>query len=399
MNILKAYVIGTYDTKGKELDFVKNCLAAQGVATVTVDVSTQKVPKTDLQIDISSETVFPAVFDTKFTSRGDAIEQMSAALESFLLTRDDIGGVIGLGGSGGTSLVSRAMQALPVGLPRIMVSTMASGDVRPYVGANDIYMVYSISDIKGINAISNTILSNAAHALGGMISNPPPAYKNTLESLGLTMFGVTTPCVNTIVDALEQKLEPLVFHATGVGGQSMEKLIDSGYIKHIIDVTTTEIADLLMGGVLSAGEDRMGAIIRTKIPYVGSVGALDMVNFGAMSTVPEKYKDRNLYIHNPQVTLMRTTKEENVEMGKWIAAKLNQMTGEVRFLLPELGVSAIDVEGQPFHDPEADEALFSTQEKEVHQNSKRQLIRLPLAINDPLFSKALIDNFLEINKF
>ncbi|MCL4111758.1 UNVERIFIED_CONTAM: hypothetical protein GTU68_008360 [Idotea baltica] len=323
---------------------------------------------------------------------------MSTALEAFLLTRDDIGGVIGLGGSGGTSLVSHAMQALPVGLPRIMVSTMASGDVRPYVGANDIYMVYSISDIKGINAISNTILSNAAHALGGMISNLTPAYENTLDSIGITMFGVTTPCVNTIVEKLEKSFEPLVFHATGVGGQSMEKLIDSGYIKHIIDVTTTEIADLLMGGVLSAGADRMGAIIRTKIPYVGSVGALDMVNFGAITSVPEKYKDRNFYIHNPQVTLMRTTKEENVEMGKWIAAKLNQMTGEVRFLLPELGVSAIDVLGQPFYDPEADEALFSTLEQEVNQTQERQLIRLPLAINDPLFSKALIDNFLEINK-
>jgi len=223
MNTLKAYVIGTYDTKGKELDFVKKCLATQGIPTVTVDVSTQKHPNSDFPIDIQAETVFPKVFETKYGSRGDAISRMSTALEAFLLTRDDIGGVIGLGGSGGTSLVSQAMQALPVGLPRIMVSTMASGDVRPYVGANDIYMVYSISDIKGINAISNSILRNAADALGGMISNLTPAYENTLDSIGITMFGVTTPCVNTIVEKLEKSFEPLVYHATGVGGQSMEK--------------------------------------------------------------------------------------------------------------------------------------------------------------------------------
>ena len=259
-------------------------------------------------------------------------------------------------------------------------------------------MVYSITDIKGVNAISNTILSNAAHALGGMIQHDPPDFQNALPSIGITMFGVTTPCVTRVVNAIENDYECLVFHATGVGGQSMEKLIDSGYIKSVLDITTTEVADHLMGGVLSAGEDRMGAIIRTKIPYVGSVGALDMVNFGAMDSVPEKYAARNLYVHNEQVTLMRTTKEENVQMGKWIANKLNQMEGEVRFLIPEKGVSMIDVEGQSFYDPQADNVLFKTLEKEVKQTEKRKLIRLPFDINNEQFSQALVDEFRKLNK-
>lgn len=397
MKKLKAYIVGTYDTKGLELDFVKECLTKQGVLTVSVDVSTQKPAESVPRADISAETVYKDVYKKAYPSRGEAIAQMSEALQNYLLAQDDIGGVIALGGSGGTSLVSNALKALPVGLPKVMVSTMASGDIRPYVGASDIYMVYSITDIKGVNAISNTILSNAAHALGGMVQNDPPDFQNALPSVGLTMFGVTTPCVTQVVNAIEEKYECLVFHATGVGGQSMEKLIDSGYIGSVIDVTTTEVADHLMGGVLSAGEDRLGAIIRTKIPYVGSVGALDMVNFGVIDSVPEKYKSRNLYVHNEQVTLMRTTKEENVRMGKWIAEKLNLMEGEVRFLIPEKGVSMIDVEGQSFFDPEADNALFETLEKEVKQTEKRRLIRLPFDINNERFSKALVDEFLKIN--
>ncbi|RRQ48002.1 UPF0261 family protein [Maribacter algicola] len=392
----KAYIIGTFDTKGGELNFIKTCLENTGVSTVCVDVSTKSTTENNQGIDVTSETLFPNVYNTTFSSRGDAISQMGKALKKYLLAQDDIGGVIAVGGSGGTSLVSNAMKALPVGLPKVIVSTMASGDIRPYVGASDIYMVYSITDIKGINAISNTILSNAAHALSGMLLNHPPVFKSDLDSLGITMFGVTTPCANQLVDKLENDYDCLVFHATGVGGQSMEKLIDSGYIKYVLDITTTEIADHLMGGVLSAGEDRMGAIIRTKIPYVGSVGALDMVNFGELSTVPEKYKDRNLYVHNEQVTLMRTSPEENRLMGKWIADKLNKMEGEVRFLLPEKGVSAIAVEGQAFYDPEADRALFESLEKEVKQTSKRKLIRLPYAINDSEFSASVIKNFEEI---
>jgi len=228
--------------------------------------------------------------------------------------------------------------------------------------------------------------------------NAIPAAGAEKPTLGMTMFGVTTPCVTALRKALEGEFDPLIFHATGTGGRSIEKLIDSGMISHVIDVTTTEVCDLLMGGVMSAGEDRMGAIIRRKIPYVGSVGALDMVNFAAVETVPEKYKARNLYIHNANVTLMRTTAAENSAMGHWIGEKLNLMTGPVRFLLPEKGVSLIDAEGQPFYDPAADEALFSAIEETVIQNEQRKVTRLPYNINDPEFVDALVSAFREIHQ-
>ncbi|MFI8378367.1 Tm-1-like ATP-binding domain-containing protein [Leeuwenhoekiella sp. NPDC079379] len=395
----KVYIIGTYDTKSVELDFVKTCLEQTGVNALTIDVSTQKPSDNTIKADVSSETVFPEVYSTVYSSRGDAISKMGKALKKYILKQNDVAAVLAIGGSGGTSLVSYLMKSLPVGLPKIIVSTMASGDIRPYIGASDVYMVYSITDIKGINAISTTILSNAAHAISGMIINSTPAYTSELDIVGISMFGVTTPCANQVVAQLESNFDCLVFHATGVGGQSMEKLIDSGYIKGVIDLTTTEIADHLMGGVLSAGEDRLGAIIRSQIPYVGSVGALDMVNFGALDSVPQKFKDRNLYVHNEQVTLMRTNVEENIVMGKWLATKLNQMEGEVRFILPMRGVSAIDVEGQSFYNPKANTALFETLEQELFQTTKRKLIKLPFAINDKEFSEALVKNFYEIRNF
>ncbi|MEN7550949.1 Tm-1-like ATP-binding domain-containing protein [Rapidithrix thailandica] len=391
----KAYIIGTFDTKANELLFVKNCLQKVGVECTTVDVSTvEHAGSADvnlLEVTAERQHILAA-------ERGEAISTMARVLTDFLHTCTDIAGVLGLGGSGGTALITTAMQALSIGLPKIMVSTMASGDVRAYVGVSDITMMNSITDINGINSISYKVLSNAAHALAGMLNNEVPAFESQKEALGITMFGVTTPCVNQVVEIMKEEYDCMVFHATGVGGQSMEKLIDSGFIKHVIDATTTEICDHLMGGVLSAGEDRMGAIIRNKLPYVGSVGALDMVNFGGWNTVPEKYKDRKLFKHNDQVTLMRTTVAENIRLGKWIADKLNQMTAPVRFLLPEKGVSVIDVEGQPFYDPEADAALFETLEKEVQQDDFRKLIRLPYALNDAEFSKALVEAFREINQ-
>lgn len=258
-----------------------------------------------------------------------------------------------------------------------MVSTMASGNVAPYVGPNDIAMMYSVTDVAGINKISRVVLANAAHALAGMIKGPVPLGEDR-PLLGLTMFGVTTPCVDMVRHTMEKDYDCLVFHATGAGGQSFEKLVDSGMMKAVIDVTTTEVCDHLMGGVLSAGEGRLDAFARTAIPYVGSAGALDMVNFGAMDTVPEKYKNRNLYVHNPQVTLMRTTPEENAIMGEWIGKKLNAMTGPVRFLLPMKGVSMIDAPGQAFHWPEADEALFDALERTVLQTDARRLVKLPM---------------------
>ena len=392
------YIIGTCDTKFHELDFVKQRIIETGQKTVLVDVGTLAHSHS---VDITAQDIanfHPSRKDflQKNDGRGDAVIAMSDALVEFLLSIDDIGGVIGLGGSGGTALITKGMQALPVGLPKVMVSTVASGNVSPYVGATDICMMYSITDIAGINQVSNTILANAAHAIAGMVREKVPEYKVQKPALGMTMFGVTTPCVNQIREELENEYDCLIFHATGTGGRSMEKLIDSGFISYVIDMTLTEVCDLQMGGIMSAGEDRLGAIIRTKVPYIGSVGALDMVNFGHINTVPEKYKNRNLYRHNEQVTLMRTTPEENHHMGIWIANKLNQCEGSVRFFLPEKGVSLIATEGQPFHDPQADQALFDAISSTLNQTANRKLISLPYHINDPKFSKAVVDSFKEI---
>jgi uncharacterized protein (UPF0261 family) len=276
-----------------------------------------------------------------------------------------------------------------------MVSTLASGDVSAYVDVSDVAMMYSVTDIAGLNRISRVVLANAAHAIAGMARLPPP-HAADKSAIGLTMFGVTTPCVTQVAEALRGEYDCLVFHATGSGGRAMEKLIDSKMLIGIIDVTTTEICDLLFDGVLSAGPDRLGAIARTGVPYVGSVGALDMVNFRAFDTVPEKYRQRNLYRHNPQVTLMRTTAEENRLLGEWIGERLNRGEGPVRFLIPEKGVSALDAPGKPFHDPEADAALFMALERSLRQTEKRRLIRLPHHINDPEFSAALVENFRAI---
>ena len=395
----KAFVVGTFDTKGEELGYVAERIREAGAVPLTVDVSSKP---TSTKVDVSNSEVakhHPSEPDFlgNTDDRGKAVTLMSEALGEFLVSRDDLGGVIGLGGSGNTALVTAAMRRLDVGVPKIMVSTVASGDVAPYVGPNDIAMMYSVTDVAGINRISRHVLGNAAHAIAGMVAHSVPEVAEAKPTLGMTMFGVTTPAVTAVRTALEDEFDVLVFHATGTGGQSMEKLIDSGMISHVIDLTTTEICDLHMGGVMSAGEDRMGAIIRRGIPYVGSAGALDMVNFAAKPTVPEKYKNRNLYVHNANVTLMRTTPEENEAMGAWIGTKLNQMTGPVRFLLPEKGVSLIDAEGQPFHDPEADEALFRAIEQTTQQNDTRKVERLPYNVNDDEFAEALVAAFREVH--
>jgi uncharacterized protein (UPF0261 family) len=393
----KAYVVGTCDTKGEELAYVRDLIAAAGMPAVLVDLGTRsdgrRADVTPQEVAAHHPKGAAAVFGE---DRGQAVAAMAEAFARFVRARDDIGGMIGLGGSGGTALVTPAMRALPVGVPKVMVSTVASGNVAPYVGPSDICMMYSVTDVAGLNRISRQVLGNAAHALAGMMAHRVPAASDAKSAVGLTMFGVTTPCVQQVTKALESDYDCLVFHATGTGGQSMEKLVDSGLIAGVIDVTTTEVCDLLMGGVFSAGEDRLGAIARTSVPYVGSCGALDMVNFGAMDTVPAHYRGRNLYVHNPQVTLMRTTPEENRRMGEWIGAKLNACEGEVRFLLPEGGVSMIDAPGMPFHDPEADAALFAALEATVQTSGKRRLIRLPHNINDPGFAAALIENFRRV---
>ena len=398
---MTAYVVGTHDTKGRELAYVAELLRAAGVAVTTVDVSTRgsdgpPVPGA-APPDVPAGEVaaaHPDGADAVFTGdRGSAVSAMAVALERFLLTRADVDGVLGLGGSGGTALVAPALRALPVGVAKIVVSTVASGDVAPYVGASDIAMLHSVTDVAGLNRISRRVLGNAAHALAGMVTHPvPPA--DDRPAVGLTMFGVTTPCVTAVTERLGDAVDALVFHATGTGGRAMEKLVDDGLISSVLDVTTTEVADLLVGGVMAAGPDRLDAVARTRVPYVGSCGALDMVNFGGRATVPERFAGRLFYEHNPQVTLMRTTVTENIEIGRFLAEKLNRCTGPVLFLLPEGGVSALDAPGQAFWDPDADAVLFDTVEEQVADRARVR--RLPHHVNDPEFADAVVAAWHEV---
>ena len=395
----RAYIVGTLDTKGEELLYIRDLLAAAGVEACVVDVGTGKGGR-PAGVDVSAAEVaahHPDGADAVLSleDRGQAVAAMGAALARFLPACADVGGVIGAGGSGNTALVSIGMQALPIGVPRVLVSTVASGNVAPYVGPNDITMMYSVVDVAGLNRISRVVLANAAHALAGMMRAEAAAAEDK-PAIGLTMFGVTTPCVDQVRARLEARYDCLVFHATGTGGQSMEKLVDSGLVLGCIDSTTTEVCDHLMGGVFSAGEGRLGAFARTGLPYVGSCGALDMVNFGARETVPAQYEGRTFHIHNPNVTLMRTTADENRAMGEWIGARLNACEGPVRFLIPEKGVSLIDAPGMPFHDPDADAALFEALERTVAQTGTRRLVRLPHHINDADFAQALVESWTEI---
>jgi uncharacterized protein (UPF0261 family) len=321
---------------------------------------------------------------------------MALAFERFIVTRRDLGGLISAGGSGGTALATQAMRALPVGVPKLMISTVASGDVRPYVGPSDICMMYSVTDVSGINRISEKVLANAAHALAGMIAHHRHERASHRPAVGLTMFGVTTACVQAVQKLLGDEFDTLVFHATGTGGQSMEKLVDSNLLAGVLDITTTEICDELVGGVLSAGPGRLDAIARRRVPYVGSCGALDMVNFWAWDTVPARFQGRNLYRHNPNVTLMRTTAEECTAIGEFIARKLNQMSGPVRFVIPEGGVSALDAPGKAFWDPAADAALFKAIESNFRAAGERKLVRSPLHLNDPEFAQLLVRLFREV---
>jgi uncharacterized protein (UPF0261 family) len=393
----RAYVAGTFDTKARELSYLAECLERAGVAAVTVDLSTSGGPSCAMVQAVEVADCHEGGAGAVFTGdRGTAVTAMAAAFERFVAGREDVGGIIGAGGSGNASLVAPAMRRLAIGLPKVLATTIASGDVRPYVGSSDICMIYPVADIAGINRISAEVLANAAHALAGMMSNRAIIPTDAKPAIGLTMFGVTTPCVQAVQERLADRFDAVVFHATGTGGQSFEKLAESGFFAGVLDVTTTEIADLLCGGMLSAGEDRLGSFIRTRLPYVGSVGALDMVNFGPLATVPERYRARNLYVHNPQVTLMRTTPEENARIGHWIGERLSRMEGPVRFLLPLGGVSMIDAPGKPFHDPEADAALFAALRDAFKPAPNRRLVETPHAINDPAFAEALAKAFLEI---
>ncbi len=393
----RIYVVGTADTKGEELAYLADAVRAAGADAARVDVGT-RAPT--IPVDVSAREVADHHPDGAGAvlggdDRGTVVARMGEAFAAFVARRADIAGIVGIGGGGGTSIITAGMRALPLGLPKLMVSTLASGDVSPYVDVSDIVMMPSITDMAGLNRLSRVILRNAAHAIAGM-AKAPAASAEGKPALGLTMFGVTTPCVTAIVERLRGDYDCMVFHATGTGGRSMEKLADSGLLAGVLDMTTTEVCDLLVGGVLAATQDRFGAIARTGIPYVGAVGALDMVNFWAPPTIPERFGDRLFYKHNPNVTLMRTTPEECREVGNWIAEKLNACNGPIRFLIPEKGVSALDIEGGAFWNPEADSALFEAIETTLETTSDRRLIRLPLHINDPEFAEAAVAAFKEI---
>ena len=292
-------------------------------------------------------------------------------------------------------MATPAMRALPIGVPKVMVSTMASGNVSQYVGTSDVVMFPSVVDAEGLNAISMEIFSNAVNAVVGMVKNKKPLAHENKPIIAATMFGVTTPCIKTAKAYLEEQgYEVLVFHATGTGGRTMEALVNAGFIKGVLDITTTEWCDELFGGVLNAGPHRLEAAGVCGVPQVVSVGALDMVNFGPLDTVPEQYRGRNLYKHNPTVTLMRTTKEENIRLGEVIAEKLNAAKSPTALMLPLRGVSAIDGEGQPFNDPEADKALFDTLRANIGSNV--ELIELDSNVNDDAFALAAAKKLLEL---
>ncbi|MGI8686949.1 MAG: Tm-1-like ATP-binding domain-containing protein [Thermomicrobiales bacterium] len=391
-------LLGTLDTKGMEYDFLRQRVRAADCEVILIDVGTGGSPQ--IAPDISGETVARAVGAdvaalTRQGDRGLAVATMAggaARIVTDLYEQGRLHGILGLGGSGGSALVTRAMRALPIGVPKLMVSTMASGDTRPYVGTSDIAMLYSVVDIAGLNRISERILTNAAAAIAGMaqvfagtrtMAPGPPL-------IAATMFGVTTPCVTAARQRLEELgYEVLVFHAVGTGGQAMEALIHAGFIVGVLDATTTELADELVGGVLSAGPNRLEAAGVCGVPQVVSLGALDMVNFGPLDTVPEPFRGRRLYQHNPSVTLMRTTPEECAELGRTIARKLNAATGPVALFIPLRGISMIAVEGGAFYDPDADRALLSGLMADLRADIERH--ELDLDINDVRFARAMAE--------
>ncbi len=392
-------IAGTLDTKGAELRFIRDVLRTQEIRARMVDLSTSGKPSGAEVPPHAVAGFHPRGAAAVFTGdRGSAVAAMTLAFERWVAHQPGIGGVISAGGSGATAMVAPAMQSLPVGIPKFIVSTVASGDVAKYVGPSDISMMYSVADIQGINSITRDVLFNAASAFAGMV-NARKRQSDTPSSkpaVGITMFGVTTPCVQKIIRALGDEYDCLVFHATGTGGRSMEKLLDANRLAAVIDITTTEVCDMLMGGIFAADDDRFEASIRAGLPFSGSCGALDMVNFGARATVPEKYRNRTLYEHNPQITLMRTTSEENRQIGRWIGAKLNRMQGPFRFFLPEGGISELDRAGAPFWDPAARNALFEALESTVAQSADRQLVRTPHHINDDEFAALVASGFLEM---
>lgn len=392
-------VLGTLDTKGHEHAFVAQRIRELGHETLLIDVGTADSPQ--ITPDIRREEVAAAGnIDLQAlmarADRGECVSAMSKAVPKLLerlQAEGRIDGVISLGGGGGTAIATAAMRVLPIGFPKLMVSTLASGNTAHYVGTKDITMMPSIVDVAGLNRISRTIFSRAAGAICGMVEATIDSNEDR-PLIVASMFGNTTDCVNAAIPVLEEAgYEVLVFHATGAGGRAMESLIESGLVAGVLDITTTEWADELVGGTLSAGPERLDAAGKSGVPAIVTPGCLDMVNFGERESVPEKFTDRTFYIHNPQVTLMRTTASECRELGCVLAGKLNSYSAPVTVLLPRLAVSVISAAGQPFHDPEADAALFDALTDELRDDI--EVRSMDCEINDPAFAKACAEALLK----
>lgn len=423
-NVRRVYCIGTLDSKWDELKFIVEIIRRElaiftknspfKVEVVIVDVSTsQKEIKSFENFKFVSRKEVLSCYEADELSshslpndRGEAGKIMSKALESFLKKASESGvlcGALGIGGSGGTSLIAPALRSLPIGVPKIIVSTVASGQTEPYIGTSDLILFPSLVDICGLNSVSRTIFSNAGAAIAGMVIGRLSRFDNSQNTsnkptVGVTMFGVTTPCVNAVKERLQKEgYDTLIFHATGVGGRAMEDLVRGGFIQGVLDITTTEVADYIVGGVMPCDSSRFDAMIDNKVPLVVSVGALDMVNFGSKDTIPSKFSNRKFHVHNAQVSLMQTTVDEKKKFASFIANKLNKSTSKVCVCLPQKGISALDAPGNPFHDPEGTGTLLNELEKLVEINKERQVRKLPYHINDPQFADALVDAFLEMN--
>ncbi|OMO56989.1 hypothetical protein CCACVL1_26135 [Corchorus capsularis] len=427
MGSTKVFCVGTADTKLEELRFLSQSVrsslnifsnkSSSKVEVVIVDVSAgQKeteglddfkfVTRKEILLCYSeSVSENPIVLPN---DRGKAVGIMSKALEHFIKKaqadgENVIAGAIGLGGTGGTSLLSPAFRSLPIGVPKLIVSTIASGRTEPYIGISDLILFPSLVDICGINSVSRVVLSNAAAALAGMVIGRLERLQESSSegqkcTVGLTMYGVTTPCVNAVKEKLEKEgYETLIFHATGVGGRAMESLVREGYIQGVLDITTTEVADYVVGGIMACDSSRFDAIIEKKIPFVLSVGALDIVTFGSKDTIPSQFQQRKIHVHNAQVSLMRSTVDENKKFAAFIADKLNKSSSKIHVCLPEKGVSALDALGMPFYDAEATATLINELTRLVQINEDRQVKVYPHHINDPEFADALVDSFLKIS--
>ncbi len=393
-------LLGTMDTKGDEHAYVAELIRQRGHDVLVIDTGTLDAPR--LKADISREEVAAAGGGDAARlaagrDRGEAVATMTRGAPvvlSRLAAEGRIHGVISLGGGGGTAIGTAAMRALPVGFPKVMVSTLASGNVAPYVDVKDIVMIPSVVDVAGLNRISRMLLARAAGAICGMVEMKPPAAEDR-PVVAATQFGNTTPCIDRARRRIEAEgYEVMVFAAVGTGGRTMESLIEAGMVSAVLDLTTTEWADELVGGILGAGPTRLDAAPRTGVPAVVSTGCLDMVNFGPPESVPEKFRGRRFYQHNPQVTLMRTTPEENAELGRILARKLNASTGPVAVVLPMKGLSLIGAPGGPFHDPAADAALHDTLLKELRPDIRRRT--MDCAINDPEFADACVEELLAL---